>query len=320
MTAYTASSLKHLLNCSQYENDKQGSNFEAERGSIIHALLADIDENTIKTKGLEYRGEFKQLQFEHDFVKYNEIVKNVTQATFTKISAQNEIHQEIEIIVAFGEDAISGILDLVVVGNLSLFIFDWKTGRTRYDVKDVTDSLQSVVYILLACKSYNFKKATFGYVYIDDNGLESIVTVERTVNQCEEIIKNWLSEVKKGDKNICDSCQYCKHKNTCEVVSKEVAIIEKQATNVIEYTIEYTKENYKKMKNISKIIEKWVDGYKNNASDDDFYFRTSYLLDTSKLSDDEKLKLVKEKVSITKEELNNFDSDLIETKKIKVLK
>ena len=45
-----------------------------------------------------------------------------------------------------------------------------------------------------------------------------------------------------------------------------------------------------------------------------------YYVDTNKLSNEEKLKLVKDKISITKEELSNYNEEIIEEKLIKVMK
>lgn len=318
MKTYTASNLKNMIQCASYESlSNEAPNFEAERGSIIHALLNNIDINTIIEKGTEYRGVYSPLKFLHDFNSYVEIVKQVKLQTLDTIPVLAKISQEDSMETEINGEKLLGVADLVVI-HRDLFIFDWKTGKTRYNTSDVLDSIQSVVYVLLACSKYNFSEATFIYVYINDSGVEWIDKIKRTKTECEDIIANWLSKVitekEAGIKNVNDSCQYCKHIKTCDKINKQIAIFESHEM------LNITKEDVKKAKAIMKVLDKFIETYKKTAPETEFYYKKMYYVDTNKLSNEEKLKLVKDKISITKEELSNYNEEIIEEKLIKVMK
>jgi hypothetical protein len=317
--SYTASKMKNLIKCASYENSSnEAPNFEAERGSIIHALLNNIDINIIIEKGTEYRGVYSPLKFQHDFNKYLGIVKQVKIQTLNTIDVLAKISQEENIKTEINGEILEGILDLLVIQKNGLFVFDWKTGRTRYNALDVIDSIQSVIYTYLACVKYDFNKAVFVYVYIDEDGVESVDKVERTKTECEDIIVNWLhkiiTEKEAGIKNVNDACQYCKHNRNCNEMNTQVAIFE---THDI---LDISKEDVKKMKAIIKVMEKLIDKYKQTAPESEFYYKKMYYIDTNKLSIEEKLKLVKDKVSITKDEIVNYNEEQIEERLIKVMK
>ena len=318
MTQFTASNLKNLIKCASYESlSSEAPNFEAERGSIIHALLNNVSIDTIIEKGTEYRGVFTALRFEHDFNSYVNIAKKVKIQTIDTIPILAKIVQEENLEGEVNGETILGIADLIII-HRELFVFDFKTGRTRYNVQDVIDSIQSVVYIYLACLKHNFSSGTFCYVYIDETGVENTTKVERTLAECKEIISNWISKIitdkDKGIKNVNDSCQYCKHLKTCDKLNNQIAIFETKELLII------TKEDAKRAKAIIKVMDKIIDKYKQTAPESEFYYKTSYYLNTNGLSNEEKLKLVKDKISITKDEIQNYNEDLITKNFIKVMK
>jgi len=315
---YTASNLKNLIKCASYESlSSEAPNFEAERGSIIHALLNNVDIDAIIDKGTEYRGVYSPLKFTHNFDSYVSIAKQVKIQTLDTIPVLAKILQEEVLECEINGEKLSGIADLIVI-HKNLFIFDWKTGRTRYNTSDVLDSIQSVIYVYLACMKYGFTEATFIYVYINEFGVEYTDKVKRTKEECQEIIVNWLHKVitekESKTKNVNDSCQYCKHLKTCDKLNSQIAIFEKHEL------LNITKEDVKKAKAIIKVLEKIIDKYKQTAPETEFYYKKMYYIDSSKLSIEEKLKLIKDKISITKDEIENFPEEIIEEKLIKVMK
>lgn len=315
---YTASTLKNLLKCAHYESlSSEAPNFEAERGSIIHALLNNVDIDTIIDKGTEYRGIYSPLKFTHNFDSYVFIAKQVKIQTLDTIPVLAKILQEENLESEINGEKVLGIADLIII-HKNLLIFDWKTGKTRYNTSDVLDSIQSVVYIYLACLKFGYTEATFFYVYINDSGVEWIDKIKRTKEECEEIIANWMSKIitekESNIKNVNDSCQYCKFLKTCDKINNQIAIFEtKELLNI-------TKDDVKKAKAVIKVLEKIIDKYKQTAPESEFYYKKTYQIDTTKLSDEEKLKLIKDKISITKDEIENFPEEIIEEKLIKVMK
>lgn len=315
---YTASTLKNLLKCAFYESlSNEAPNFEAERGSIIHSLLNNIDIDTIIDKGTEYRGVFTPLKFYHNFDSYVELVKKVKIETLDAIPILAKFIQEESLEAEINGEKLLGIADLIVIHS-RLTIFDWKTGKTRYNTKDVLDSIQSVIYVYLACLKYNFPEATFVYVYINDSGVEYVDKVVRTKKECEEIITDWIHNIiiekQENMKNVNENCQYCKHFKNCNKINSQIAIFEKSEM------VNISKEDVKKAKSIIKVLEKMIEIYKKSAPESEFYYKKMYYVDSSKLSDEEKLKLIKDKISITKEEIENFPEEIIEEKLIKVMK
>ena len=126
--------------------------------------------------------------------------------------------------------------------------------------------------------------------------------------------QNIIIEKQENIKHVNDSCQYCKNFASCNKINSQIAIFEKSEM------VNISKEDVKKAKAIIKVLDKIIEIYKKSAPESEFYYKKSYQIDTTKLSDEEKLKLIKDKITITKEEIGNFPEEIIEEKLIKVMK
>lgn len=313
----SATMIKNLISCFDYESDKNiKKNFAAERGSVIHALLEGVKPETIQTLGTDYRGAYSILEYpnEHDWTEYARITESANKEFLGPLKDMGFLKQEVEFTIDYDEDTtITGVIDglwVPMTNDKIPMIFDFKTGQTPIDLSNPMDSVQSVVYPWLYMRKSGVKKVVFAYVWIDEDGISAIDRKEITLDYAESQLAIMLQEIKNQNMNIGQQCRYCAKRDICGKV-KGTALMLNPKQNV-DLSVK-TPENYKIVSAMAKVIDKWIEDYKENAPAESFTTMNLTYLDTSELTLEEKAELVGSRVRISKEKAAKYDPKSIIT-------
>lgn len=311
----SATVLKALMTCNSYESEKnQKPNFAAERGSVIHALLEGVKPETIQTLGIEYRGNYRILNFpeQHDWKEYDRIVENVKRDLLKGLEASGFVKKELELNYPYSDEIeITGVIDGLWQGynkNYETLVFDYKTGQTDIDIENPFDSVQSIVYSFLYMKQSGEKSVKFAYVWLGEEGIDEIVSKQITMEYASKWMEIYISKLTSGEEKPGIQCRNCSKQSTCPKLSGAITVVNKNQP--FDLTVK-NPDNYKTVKAMQSTLEKWVEEYKESCGPESFSPMNLLYLDTENLTTEEKAKLVGGRVRISKEKAVNYPKESI---------
>jgi hypothetical protein len=313
----SATTLKSLISCNNYESEKnQKPNFAAERGSVIHALLEGVRPETVQTLGIEYRNNYRILAFpeQHDWNEYDGIVSSVHADFLEPLNKTGFVKKELVLSYDYSpEIELTGVIDGIWQGynkSYQTLVFDYKTGQTDIDINNPFDAIQSIVYSFLYMKQSGEKSVKFAYVWLNEFGIDEIVSKEITMEYAEKMIAVFISKLNVGEEKIGIQCRNCSKQNTCPKFSGALTLVNKNQP--FDLTVK-NPDNYKVVKAMQSALEKWVQEYKEAASPDQFSTMNLMYLDTENLSTEEKANLISGRIRISKEKAANYPKEAIVT-------
>lgn len=128
--------------------------------------------------------------------------------------------------------------DLIVIGNNSIEIYDWKTESRKIDYKNVESRMQTILYMFLAkeviskLEGKNIESGNIKMKYYQpefDNEAITISYSDEKHNSNRNKIINYLNMIQEGNfegnKNK-KHCQYCEFNKLCNGQSVDYSILE----------------------------------------------------------------------------------------------
>ncbi len=320
----SATVLKALISCNAYESEKnQKPTFPAERGSVIHALLEGIDVETIQTLGIEYRSNYRALAFqeEHDWNEYIQIVASVNAEFLKPLEATGFVKKELVLNYDYSpEIELTGVIDGIWQGynkSYQTLVFDYKTGQTDIDINNPFDAIQSIVYSFLYMKQSGEKAVKFAYVWLNEEGIDEIVSKEITMEYAEKMMDMFIRKLSVGEEKIGIQCRNCSKQPTCSKFSGALTLVNKNQP--FDLSVK-NPDNYKVVKAMQGVLDKWVQDYKEGAAPEQFSTMNLMYLETEFLTTEEKAKLISGRIRISKEKAANYPKEAIVTIQSKRLK
>ena len=295
---YTVSKIKAILACSGFENDPRGS-VALEKGSIIH----DIFENGLKNydkKGSTYRGNFRPYTHKHNIQEYEDIAEVFMSEHPEFFTEEWEKEQEINCTTTNGFE-ISGIVDIMKVSGTSAVLCDYKTGVSRAKLSNELDMLQAIWYSFIVFKtkpSITSVKWSFLYVEGDEDFYLTVNFDVGHMARLESIIEKYIFASKFTGMKVQNRCAWCKKKATCPLLGKEAETLEGKGVKKV-------KANKKACESFVKDVrDTRLEEGKAKSEDQIEGFTTikSFYLGTHQLTEKERLKLVKERIKLTKKQ------------------
>jgi len=307
---YTVSKIKRLLSCSDFANNPKGS-IPMTRGSLLHSML-ELGIDNYDAVGSEYRGTYSKYNFMNEIdVKELEKIAKIYMFDHTEYFTNKWIKEkEINCVTKSGYK-ISGIVDAMLINETSAVLNDWKSGISRANPNNELDIFQGIFYSYIIFKSYpsvTDVKFNFQYIESETNEFVSLNYNINDLSKLESIIERYIFALKFTGVRVNYKCSWCNNKSTCSQLNKEASTLNDKPMS--------------KIKNINKAINSIIKEERTNKikNGDTKHMKEVelYYVDTTTLSDEDKMKLVKNgKIKISKElaiKLNNQGIE-IETKK-----
>lgn len=290
---YTVSSVKRMLSCAGFENDPRGS-IALERGSVLHEIL-ELGVDGYSREGSVYRGEFRPYTHDLDFEELEDIATQFMEEHPEYFTPDWKKEQEIHCTTKNGY-TISGIVDLHRISSTSAVLLDWKSGISRANINDELDMLQAIWYSYIVLKTKpSVVDVTFSFVYIEED--DAFITINFNINdlkKMESIIERYIFATHFTGLKVNNKCKWCNKRGTCPVLAKEALGLEALGIKKVKQIKGATEAIIKQYK------EKKLEEAKSSNDFNGFTTVNMYYLDTSQLSDAERLELVKDKIKLTK--------------------
>lgn len=287
---YTTSYLRRRHTCGNFEYRKKGA-LSMERGSYIHEAL-ELGVGKANRKGSTYRGTFRPFTFEHNFDEYDDITNMIMKEHPHLFTDLWKKEVELNATTSKGHK-VSGIVDSLCITGTSISMNDWKTGWSRADKNNELDTLQAVMYLYLAFKTYpHLTDARFTYFYVEANEYLTIPATSKSIQKLEMQIEKFIALAKNSGLKVQSKCNQCNNMETCPLIAKNLTTLDTipyQDIKIMEKVLKQRKENIK---------EEWKKD--ETKTKENFSSSRTYYVKKMDLSKEQALQLLKEDIKVPK--------------------
>ena len=123
-------------------------------------------------------------------------------------------------VVCFQDSFLCGTADLVALGRIPV-VLDWKTGWG--DRPPADKNLQLMAYGCGVMTEHQLQACELWLVELDKRTISKAVLNAADIPAIEDRVNRLISEAGREPFTPCSSCKYCKRRETCPALSREVA-------------------------------------------------------------------------------------------------
>ena len=193
------------------------------KGKYLHFKI----EHDFKTPSLEETHSYKDERMCEPFInECNEIFNRfINTPNYKKIKKLTPIGNEVKIGLDTNfkptnydtADMFHGIIDFVAINGDTVFLLDWKSGKTKKkEYYSITHQL--ALYAIWAIQVFRCEKIICSYIFLENDEVVTFSYDKNNIKEVADELKKLIIEIEQEKAFIPTKsklCEYCEYKNIC---------------------------------------------------------------------------------------------------------